>query len=411
MIETQARPEPQTVLIAGAGIAGLTLALALKQGLGAAIRVRVADPAWGRVRNSGRATAIAAGPQRMFETLGVWRDVAAGAQPILTMEITDSRQKDAVRPVYLRFDGEMAAGLAFAHMVEDDDLVAALARHCVAEGVEIAADKVERITSEAGSARAEMAGGAGIAAHLVVAADGGQSPLRRMMRIGTVGRDYPLTGIVATIGHERPHEGRADEHFLEDGPFALLPMTRNRCSIVWTTSKESARRLAGLPAADFLGELEELAGFHLGEIELLDGPRLFPLAMRLARSYIAPRFALAGDAAHVIHPLAGQGLNLGLRDVAALAEGICDHVRLGLDAGGAAMLEAYQRARRFDTLAMAAGMDAMDGLFRTDLLAVRMLRDLGLGLVNRMPGFKSMLMREAAALSGGAGRLFRGELP
>ena len=411
MIEMQARLEPQTVLIAGAGIAGLTLALALKQGLGPAIRVRVADPAWGRVRKSGRATAIAAGPQRMFETLGVWQDVAAGAQPILTMDITDSHLKDAVRPVYLRFDGEVAAGQPFAHMVEDDVLVAALAERCLAQGVEIMADKVAQITPDAGRARAGMAGGATIHAELIVAADGGQSPLRRLMRIGTVGRDYPLTGIVATIGHERVHEGRAHEHFLESGPFALLPLTGNRCSIVWTTGRDNARRLAALPPADFLGELEELAGFHLGDIELLDGPRLFPLAVRLARSYVAPRFALAGDAAHVIHPLAGQGLNLGLRDVAALAEGICDQVRLGLDAGGEAMLEAYQRARRFDTLTMAAGMHAMDGLFRTDLLPVRMLRDLGLGIVNRMPGVKSMLIREAAALSGGAGRLFRGELP
>ena len=410
MIQTQARPEPQTVLIAGAGIAGLTLALALKQSLGAAIRVRVADPAWGRPRQSGRATAIAAGPQRMFETLGVWREIAARAQPIATMEITDSHLKDAVRPVYLRFDGDVAAGQPFAHMVEDDDLTAALARHCAAAGVEVAADKVVQIAPGAGAARAAMAGGAEIAAKLVVAADGGQSPLRRLMRIGTVGRDYPLTGIVATIGHERPHDGRADEHFLEDGPFALLPLTGNRCSIVWTTSRDNARRLAALPADAFLGELQDLAGFHLGDIALLDGPRLFPLALRLARSYVAPRFALAGDAAHVIHPLAGQGLNLGLRDVAALAEGVCDQVRLGLDAGGEAMLEAYQRARRFDTLAMAAGMDAMDGLFRTDVLPVRMVRDLGLGLVNRMPAVKSILMREAAALSGGAGRLFRGEL-
>lgn len=406
-----AAPNAQTMIVAGAGIIGLTLALALKQSLGDALEVVVADPSDAPARRTHRATAIAAGPRRMFETLGVWRRVADQAQPIAKMEISDSRLGDAVRPVYLRFDGEVEPGEPFAHMVEDDDLAAPLTDMCRAAGVEFVSESVEGVSALAASLNVMLSSGRARRAALLAGADGARSRLRAHMRLQGVGRDYPLAGIVAALAHDQPHEGRATQHFLPHGPLALLPLRGDRSSIVWTTSRDEARRLLALAPNAFVEELQAAAGWERGALRLLDPPRSFPLSLHVSRRFVAERFALVGDAAHAIHPLAGQGLNLGLRDVAALAEEICDQARLGLDIGDPAMLDRYQRARRFDTMAMATATDALDSLFRAQATPIRMLRDLGMGLVDRAPAVKAGLMREAAALGSGAGRLFRGEMP
>jgi 2-octaprenyl-6-methoxyphenol hydroxylase len=397
------------VVIGGAGFAGLSLAIALKQALGPAFSVVVADPTLAAGGRDARATAIAAAARRLFETIGVWDAVEARTQPMLDMVITDSRLDDAVRPVFLTFEGELEPGEPFAHMVENRDLVAALLAKARDEGIDLRATAVA--DCEAGRDRADvrLADGASLAAQLVVAADGARSQLRERAGIGTVGWSYGQSSIVTTVAHERDHYGRAEEHFLPAGPFAILPLKDRRSSIVWTEETPEAERIVALPDDAFHGELERRFGAHLGEIRLA-GPRgAYPLGLSVARAFVAPRLALVGDAAHVIHPVAGQGLNLGLRDVAALAETIVDAMRLGGDPGSPDVLERYQRWRRFDTLTMGIATDGLNRLFSNRSDVLRLVRDIGLGVVDRLPALKDLFIREAAGLTGDVPKLLRGE--
>jgi len=397
------------VLIGGGGFAGLALALALKQGLGEAFSVAVADPAFAKNGTDMRATAIAAAARRLFETLGVWDAAAAQAQPILDMVITDSRLSDRVRPTFLTFAGDVAPGEPFAHMIENGVLLAALVEQARAAGVALLATTIERF-EPAGSAIALTRGdGARMKARLLVAADGARSRLRAHAGIATHGWSYGQSGIVTTVAHERDHHGRAEEHFLPAGPFAILPLTGRRSSIVWTEESAAAERLVALPDELFLDELERRFGLKLGALSLAGPRRAFPLGFFVARSFIGARLALVGDAAHVIHPIAGQGLNMGLRDVAALAEVIVDAARLGLDIGGADVLTRYQRWRRFDTMAMGVATDGLNRLFSNRSDVLRLARDFGLGMVDRLPGLKRLFIREAAGLVGEVPKLMRGE--
>lgn len=395
------------VLIAGGGLAGLSLAVALKHELEDGVIVTVCDPAFGRRRPGTRASAIAAGPRRMFERLGVWPEIAAKTQPMLDMVITDSRVEDPVRPAFLTFGGELEPGEPFAHMVFNDDLLLALEHAAERSGVEVVASGVERYEAGRDDVSARLADGGEIIARLLVAADGGRSRLRAAAGINMVGWDYRQSGVVATIGHERDHEGRAEEHFLAAGPFATLPLPGRRSSIVWTETRSEATRLVGLEPEAFLAEVEQRFGHRLGALSLLDQPQAFPLGLHVARSFIAERLALLGDAAHVIHPIAGQGLNLGLRDVAVLAECIADEMRLGLDPGTAATLALYQQVRRFDTTAMAVTTDVLNRLFSNDAMPLRLMRDFGLGLVDRMAPLKDYMVREAAGIVGDTPPLMR----
>jgi len=209
---------------------------------------------------------------------------------------------------------------------------------------------------------------------------------------------------VVTVEHERPHHGRAVEHFLPGGPFAILPLKGNRSSLVWSERDAIARRIVGGDEDIFRFELERRFGNQLGAITPLGRPRAFPLGLTLARDFVRPRFALVGDAAHAIHPIAGQGLNMGYRDAAALAEVLVDAYRLGLDVGSETVLLDYQRWRRFDTAEMAVMTDALNRLFSNDNAALRIIRDVGLGIVDRLPGMKAVFMREAAGDRGVLGR-------
>lgn len=401
---------PRGIVIGGGGFVGLTLALALKKGLGEAVPVIVADPALSK-RPSGdpRATAIVAAGRRMFETLGIWAEVAGGAQPITDMTVTDSKLDDAVRPVFLTFRGDVAPGEAFAHMVENKNLIDALAKACEREGVELRATPVTGFVSHPSHMSVSLGDGATLDAGLLVAADGAKSRLRERAGIATHGWDYDQSGIVVTVGHEREHHGRAEEHFLPAGPFAILPLTGNRSSLVWTESRSEAARLIALDEASFHFELEKRFGLHLGELKALDEPRAFPLGYFVARTFIADRLALIGDAAHVVHPIAGQGLNLGLKDAAALAEAVVDAARLGMDFGQADVLERYQRWRRFDTMAMGVATNVLNVLFSNKSLMLRGLRDIGLGIVDRLPPLKNAFIQQAAGLSGEVPRLLKGE--
>ena len=401
--------ERADIIIGGGGIAGLSLAAAIKGALGVSVSVVVCDPTFGAFKGTGKASAIAAGPRRMLETLGAWGAMGDKAQPILDMIVSDSRAADPVRPVFLSFAGEIEPGEPFAHMIMNDELVLSLEAVCRDLGVGCVAAGVQDFSVQPDGARIVLTNGERRLARLLVAADGARSRLRDLAGIRQVGWSYGQSGIVATVGHERDHNGRAEEHFLPPGPFAILPLSGRRSSIVWTESNADAETLVSLDKTDFLRELERRFGYHLGTLDVLDQPRAWPLGLYVSRSFIAERFALVGDAAHLIHPIAGQGINLGLRDVAALAECVVETARLGLDPGNGEALARYQQARRFDTITTAGTMEALNRLFSNDIGPLRLARDLGLGLVDRLPGLKRFFIREAAGILGAAPRLLRGE--
>ncbi|MCS3925309.1 MULTISPECIES: ubiquinone biosynthesis hydroxylase [Bradyrhizobium] len=403
-------PVQGSIVIGGGAFAGLALALALRQGLGPEIPVIVADPALAtRPSRDPRATAIVAACRRLFEAIGAWDAVRGEAQPILDMVVTDSKLEDATRPVFLNFAGDVAPGEPFAHMVENRRLIDALVVRAEAEGIDLRATTVASYDARPEGVDVTLGDGSVIAASLLVAADGARSKLRERAGIVTHGWEYDQSGIVVTVGHERDHDGRAEEHFLPAGPFAILPLSGKRSSLVWTERRSEAARIIALSDEEFHGELERRFGLHLGEVKALDKPRAFPLSYFVARSFIAERLALVGDSAHVIHPIAGQGLNMGLKDVAALAEVVVDAARLGMDLGGADVLERYQRWRRFDTMAMGLATNSLNFLFSNQSTLLRTVRDIGLGLVDRAPPLKNLFIRQAAGLTGEIPRLLKGE--
>jgi 2-octaprenyl-6-methoxyphenol hydroxylase len=412
-VEASARSAQRIdVLIGGAGFAGLALAIALRQGLGPSFSVTVADPALTGAAKDGRASAIVAAARRLFETIGVWQKVEA--QPILDMVVTDSRLSDVVRPVFLTFEGDVGPGEPFAHMIENAALLAALVQKAKDEGVALRTAAVADFAFTNDRVGVRLSGGDTFAARLLIAADGARSAIRERAGIASHGFSYGQSAIVATVAHERDHRGRAEEHFLPAGPFAILPLKRDpsvghRSSIVWTEQAHEAARIVALPDAEFHAELERRFGLHLGEIRVVGPRRVHPLGLSVARTFIADRLALVGDAAHVIHPIAGQGLNMGLKDVAALAEVIVDAARLGLDPGSLAVLERYQRWRRFDTVAMGVATDGLNRLFSNQSDVLRFVRDLGLGVVDRLPALKHLFIREAAGLVGEVPKLLRGQ--
>jgi 2-octaprenyl-6-methoxyphenol hydroxylase len=380
----------RSIVICGGAFAGLALALALRQGLGADIPVIVADPALAsRPSRDPRATAIVAACRRLFEALGVWDQVADKAQPILDMVVTDSKLEDATRPVFLTFAGHVEPGEPFAHMIENRHLIDVLVQRAAAEGIELSTAAVTEFASRPDGVDVTLSDGRVVEASLLVAADGARSKLRERAGIATHGWEYDQSGIVVTVGHERDHHGRAEEHFLPAGPFAILPLTGKRSSLVWTEKRSEAARIVALSEDEFHGELEQRFGLHLGEIKALDQPRAFPLGYFVARSFIGERLALVGDAAHVIHPIAGQGL--------------------GMDLGQADVLDRYQRWRRFDTMAMGLATNSLNLLFSNQSTLLRTVRDIGLGLVDRAPPLKSLFIRQAAGLSGEVPRLLKGE--
>jgi 2-octaprenyl-6-methoxyphenol hydroxylase len=401
------------VVIGGGGIAGLTLACALADALGRELRIVVVDRAQltgPARRRDGRAFALSAGSKNMLARFGVWPALSEEAQPVTKVDITDSSLGDAFRPVLVSYDNRVD-GEPATWIVENDRLLEALVAAASSRpGVElIGGTEVEAFARDEHGVDVTLAGGGLLRAALLIAADGRNSRLREAAGIQVVRWRYPQVGIVATVRHEKPHGGRAVQHFLPSGPFALLPLTGNRTSITWTEAEERGREIVALDDAAFLAEVEKRFDWRLGGVALA-GPRsAWPLDMHLARALVADRFALLGDAAHGVHPIAGQGLNLGFRDVAALAEVVVDAARLGLDIGSAATLERYERWRRLDSALSAAAFDSLNRLFSNDLTPLRTLRDFGLGLVERMPGLKQFFVAEAAGLTGEVPKLLRGE--
>lgn len=407
---------PYDVIIIGAALNGLAAALALggrtvKRPLDVVV-VDLKDPhAFASNAFDGRASAITAAARRMFEALGVWPKVAHHAQPMTDIIVTDSATPGAARPVLLRFGADDMKGGPSSDMIENRFLYAAmLAEAEAAPHIHFRLGQpVEAYHFGPGLASVTLADGSVLRAQLIVAADGRNSPAREAAGIRLVGWPYDQMGLVATVEHELPHHGRAEEHFTPTGPFAILPLPGNRSSLVWSEQTDAAQRMLALPLPEFEDELKLRFGTHLGEVKLISGRHGYPLAMYLAETFSGPRLALAGDAAHVLHPLAGLGFNLGLRDVAALADCIHDAAALGLDIGSTAVLDRYTQWRRFDTVATGAAMDGMNRLFANTNPVLTLIRRAGLLAVNRLGGLKAMFVSEAAGASGNLPKLLRGE--
>ncbi|WP_321448054.1 ubiquinone biosynthesis hydroxylase [uncultured Cohaesibacter sp.] len=401
--------ESYDLVIAGGGYVGLSLALAVRQASGLSILV-VEPQAMERMRKDERASAVASAATRMLQSLGVWDAIAPDAEPIRKMEVTDSKLKDIVRPVLLTFEGGAKDGEPFAYMVPNGAMVGALGDAAKAAGVDVLeGHSVKDFIVDGSAVSLFLQSGETVGAKLLVAADGVRSRLRDLAGIHVNRFDYDQVGIVTTVEHERPHEGCAVEHFLPAGPFAILPLKGKRSSLVWNERTDDAKRLLAMDDFTFGLELERRFGKQLGALEE-KGPRKgFPLGMVLARSYVASRFALVGDAAHGIHPIAGQGLNLGFKDVASLAEVIVEAARLGQDIGAFDVLERYERWRRFDVMQMGVTCDLLNRLFSNKSEVLRHVRDFGLGMVDRLPALKRMFIEEAAGNRGEVPKLLRGE--
>ena len=408
--------QPATIVdiaIAGGSHAGLALGLALARLLGPEIRIAIVER--GDVRASApvtadpRAFAIAAGSRNLLAAIGVWDALAATAEPVHSIEITDSGLEHAVRPVLLAYDNHIGGDAPATFIVAADALRRALLDAALAEPCITFVAPAEVATFEARTSGAVLGlqSGQRIRASLVVAADGAKSPTRTAAGIRTLAWSTAQVGLVTTVEHARPHEGRAVQHFLPAGPFAMLPLPGNRTCVTWTEEAERGRAIAALDDAGFTREIEQRFGFKLGAVRVA-GPRaLWPLEFHLARAIAGTRIALIGDAVRSVHPLAGQGLNLGCRDVAALAEVVDDAMRLGLDPGDGVALERYERWRRFDSHAAAAAFGALNTLFSNDSTFLRAARGVGLGLVDRLPGLKQLLVTEAAGLTGDVPKLMR----
>jgi 2-octaprenyl-6-methoxyphenol hydroxylase len=405
------KPPDTDVLIVGGGLNGPLLALALASG---GVRSLVLDArpraALERADFDGRAYALALSSRRMLAALGLWEGLRDHAEAILDIKVSDGRAGEGAAPFFLHFDHAEIEEGPMGHFLEDRflrrALLAAVDAHpltTLRPGARVVAQAPEPTR-----ATVTLTDGSVLSARLLVGCDGRASATATRAGIGRIGRDYGQTALVATVAHERPHRGIAHQFFTPEGPLAILPLPGDRSSIVWTETAERAALIAGLDDADYLAVLRPRFGDFLGEIALVGGRYAYPLSLSLADSLVAPRLALAGDAAHGIHPLAGQGLNLGLRDVAALAEVVVDAHRRGLDIGAADVLEGYARWRRFDTVALAAATDGLNRLFSNDNPVLRLARDLGLGAVGRVPALRRAFIREAAGLTGDLPRLLVG---
>ena len=403
-------------VIGGGGPTGLAMALALDHTMAGDLRVALVVPEGNgsEVRRADpRAWAISAGSQRLLSALGVWDAVAPSAQDVVEIEITDSSLDDGARRALLNYENRTDSGDPAAFIVPNGALLRALQAQIdevSGKSITVIRHAINGFESAPGHVEIGLNDGSTLRADLLIAADGRRSQLRDMAGIRTIGWDYPQAGIVAAVRHERPHGGKAVQHFLPGGPFAILPLKGDRSCLTWTEEAREAERIMALDDAGFTAEAQKRFGGKLGPIELEggDGGRAtFPLSAHLARSFVAERFALIGDAAHSVHPIAGQGLNLAYRDVAALAECISDGVSAGLSFGDVTILERYERWRRFDSALSAGAFDALNRLFSNDVALLRSAREVGLGLIDKAPGIKELFVAEAAGQTGDVPKLLR----
>ncbi|MCR9067868.1 MAG: FAD-dependent monooxygenase [Rhodobacteraceae bacterium] len=399
------------VLIVGGGLNGPALALALAQtGLSSTVIDALPEDVRSGAGFDGRSYALALASVRMMRALGLWDDLADHAQPILEIKASDGRAGEGAAPFFLHFDHTELEEGPMGQMIEDRylrrtllDAMAAEPRITHRPGTRVVAQDTT------GPATVTLEDCTTLTGRLLIGADGRQSGTAARAGIKRTGWDYGQTALVCAIGHELPHNGIAHQFFMPPGPLAILPLPGNRCSIVWSETHARAAQISALDDAAYLDVLRPRFGDFLGEISLTGARYSYPLKLSLAQAFVAPNLALVGDAAHGIHPIAGQGLNLGLRDVGALAEVLGAAKRRGEDFAALPVLERYQRWRRFDTTAMALGTDTVNRLFSNDNALLRAARDIGMGLVSATPALRRGFMRQAAGLTGDVPKLLRGE--
>lgn len=412
LVESMSKKDTYDIVIAGAGQVGLLCAVTLAKFMPHR-KIALIDPRPLQVPDDERAFALAGAARKMLGVLGLWTHLAAEANPVERMEVTDSRLNDRIRPIFLTFD-QPGDGQPIAHMVTNRALIGVLQR-AVRESnvVLIEGDRIVNQVADGAWSRITLASGKALKSHVVVAADGARSALREAAGIKLSTWDYDQFGLVCTVSHEKPHNNVAIEHFLPAGPFAILPLRdgddgAHRSSLVWNEGAKETARIVAADEASQLGEIQKRFRQQLGTVSLNGPIQSFPLGMALARDYYKDRLVLIGDAAHRVHPIAGQGLNLGFGDVAALAECLREGDRLGLEFGAEIQLGDYQRWRRFEVTKMSALCDVLNRLFSNDLAGVRLVRDIGLGLVERAPFVKRMLMDQAANNDASMPKLLRG---
>ena len=400
------------ILIVGGGLNGPALALALAQ-TGHSVTIVDAQPK-GRFEDAGfdgRGYALALASQRLLNQIGIWDMVAAQAQPMLEIKASDGHAGDGAAPLFLHFDHREIEEGPMGYMLEDRHLRRALLQ-AMDEAPLITQIYEARVVAQAPDQTGvtlTLDNGDSLRGHILVGADGRQSGTATRAGIKRSGWDYGQTALVCAIEHEKPHHGIAHQFFMEPGPLAILPLPGNRSSIVWSEKTQMAEAIHGLDDADYIAALKPRFGSFLGDIKLAGKRFTYPLNLTIANHFIGPRMALIGDAAHGVHPIAGQGLNAGLRDIGALAEVLTEAKWRGEDAGSSLVLERYQQWRRFDTATLVASTDMVNKLFSNDNPLLRAGRDLGMGLINTLPGLRRGFMREAAGLTGDLPRLLKGE--
>ena len=400
------------ILIVGGGLNGPALALALAQtGHSVTVIDALAETVRKNAAFDGRSYALALGSQRLLATIGIWDHVAHHAQPMLEIKVTDGKAGEGPSPFWMHFDHAEIEEGPMGYMVEDRHLRRAFldALDADARITTLSGQTVVAQSTTAFGASVTLADGTQHTARLLIGSDGRQSGTATRAGIRRTGWDYGQTALVCALEHDLPHKGVAHQFFMPPGPLAILPLTGNRSSIVWSERTAEALRIQNLPDAQYLDVLRPRFGAFLGDIRLAGKRFTYPLNLTLANSFVADRVALIGDAAHGVHPIAGQGLNAGLRDVAALAETVTLAARRGEDIGSQLVLDRYQQWRRFDTATLALATDAFNRLFSNDNPLLRLGRDLGMGMVNALPGLRRAFIREAAGLTGDLPRLMKGQ--
>jgi 2-octaprenyl-6-methoxyphenol hydroxylase len=399
------------IAIVGGGLNGPALALALADA-GLLVAVIDALPVAARMNEAfdGRGYALALSSQRLLAGIGIWGEVAEHAQPILDVRVTDGRAGEGPSPFMLEFDHAEIDEGAMGYMLEDRFLrrafLGAMERH---SGItEISGETVVAQEISPSGATLTLGSGARINARVIVGCDGRSSGTAARAGIKRTGWGYGQTALVCAIAHELPHEGCAHQFFMPSGPLAILPLPGNKSSIVWTERDSVAAKINALTDEDYLAILRPRFGDFLGKISLAGARFSYPLSLTIANRFVGQRIALVGDAAHGMHPIAGQGLNAGVRDVGALAEVLILAHRRGEEIGQIDVLERYQQWRRFDTATLALATDSFNRLFSNDNSLLRLGRDLGMGIINAMPGVRRKAIREAAGLSGDLPKLLRG---
>ncbi|AWD22215.1 UbiH/UbiF/VisC/COQ6 family ubiquinone biosynthesis hydroxylase [Fuscovulum blasticum] len=400
------------VLIVGGGLNGPALALALAQA-GLSVAVIDARPAPHRAEAGfdGRAYALAIASKRLLQAIGVWRSVEAQVQPILRIKTSDGRPGQGPAPFFLTFDADEIEEGPMGYMLEDRFLYAAFLQAMrTTDGITLlSGEKVEAQEVTAAGVSVRLASGKTLTGRLLVGCDGRGSGVAERAGIRRLGWGYGQTALVTAVHHEKPHEGTAYQYFMPSGPLAILPLPGgHHSSIVWSETEAVATEIQALDDAGYLEALKPRFGGFLGDLSLAGERFTYPLSLSLAERFVEERVALVGDAAHGVHPIAGQGLNLGLRDVGALAEVVVNAARRGEDIGSAVPLGEYQRWRRFDATALALGMDAVNRIFSNDNPVMRLGRDLGMGVVNALPALRRRFIRQAAGLEGELPRLLTG---